>query len=136
MAGGRPSTYPDTEEEESALCERIVALGSEGLSEVQISARINTPRTTIRSWADQHPRFSSALTRARELSQVWWEDKAQGNLENRDFNASLWHKNVASRFRDEYGERVQHTGDPANPIQHNVGISWMTEAQAKARGWA
>ena len=27
-------------------------------------------------------------------------------------------------------------GDKDNPIQHNVGVSWMTETQAKARGWA
>jgi hypothetical protein len=27
-------------------------------------------------------------------------------------------------------------GDQANPIQVNVGVSWMTETEAKARGWA
>lgn len=27
-------------------------------------------------------------------------------------------------------------GDKDNPVQLNVGVSWMTEAQAKARGWA
>lgn len=30
---------------------------------------------------------------------------------------------------------VQISGDQDNPLQHNVGVSWMTEAQAKARGW-
>jgi hypothetical protein len=31
---------------------------------------------------------------------------------------------------------VQHSGDQENPLQHQVGVRWMTEAQAKARGWA
>jgi hypothetical protein len=37
---------------------------------------------------------------------------------------------------EKYGDKLQHGGDPGNPIQHQVGVSWMTEAQAKARGWA
>jgi hypothetical protein len=28
------------------------------------------------------------------------------------------------------------TGEGGGPIQHQVGVSWMTEEQAKARGWA
>ncbi len=28
------------------------------------------------------------------------------------------------------------SGDKDNPIEVNVGVSWMTEEQAKARGWA
>ena len=120
MPGGRPSLYPDTAEGVDSLCARVIALGSEGKSEVQISAAIDIPRTTMRSWAEQHVEFSSALVRARELSQVWWEDQAQKNLQNKDFHAALWHKSVASRFRDEYGERVQFAGDQENPITSKV----------------
>ncbi len=36
-----------------------------------------------------------------------------------------------------YGKSPQAlTGDGGGPIQHQVGVSWMTEEQAKARGWA
>jgi hypothetical protein len=31
---------------------------------------------------------------------------------------------------------VQHSGDQDNPVQHQVGVAWMTESQAKSRGWA
>jgi hypothetical protein len=35
-----------------------------------------------------------------------------------------------------YGKSPQAlTGDGGGPIQHQVGVSWMTESQAKARGW-
>ncbi len=27
-------------------------------------------------------------------------------------------------------------GDKENPVNVNVGVTWMTETQAKARGWA
>lgn len=36
-----------------------------------------------------------------------------------------------------YGKSPQAlTGEGGGPIQHQVGVSWMTETQAKARGWA
>lgn len=36
-----------------------------------------------------------------------------------------------------YGKSPQAlTGEGGGPIQHEVGVKWMTESQAKARGWA
>lgn len=45
---------------------------------------------------------------------------------------------IKELFDRAYGKAPQaHTGaDGEGPIQHQVGVSWMTEAQAKARGWA
>lgn len=118
MPAGRPSTYPESDKERKELCARVIALGAEGKSECQISAAIDQPRTTMRSWADQHPEFSSALTRAKELEQAWWENEAQSNLKDKDFNANLWNKSMSARFRSEYGDKVQHLGDKDNPIAH------------------
>lgn len=96
------------------MCEQVIALGSEGKSEVQIAAALGVARTTMRSWAENFPIFSSALARARDLSQVWWENQAQDGLKDKSFNAALWMKCVASRFRDEYGERVKQEITGAN----------------------
>lgn len=119
--GGRPSKY------KAEYCERVIALGAEGKSQCQISAAIDVPRTTMRSWADSIPEFSSALTRAKELEQAWWEDKAQVGLASREFNAPLWKANVASRFRSEYGERVtqEHTGANGGPINGTWTVEFV-----------
>ena len=110
---GRPSTY------DSCYIERVLELGAAGKSQVQISAELGVPLSTLRSWGDQHEEFSQALTRAKELEQAWWEDQAQQNLTTREFNAALWHKSVASRFREAYGEKqqLQHMGHDGGPIQ-------------------
>lgn len=112
---GRPSTY------DPAYCDIVVALGAEGKSLCQISAHpdVNVARTTLISWGQRHEEFSTALARAKELEQAWWEERAQENLGNREFNAPLWHKNVASRFRSEYGEKVavEASGPNGGPIQ-------------------
>jgi hypothetical protein len=123
MPAGRPSTY------DPAYCERVIELGALGKSQVQISAEIDIPRTTMLSWADVHPEFSTALTRAKELEQAWWENQAQNNLSVREFNAALWSKNVASRFRSDYGDRMN--------VDHGVQDSLadlMREVDGKTRG--
>lgn len=110
---GRPSYY------DPAYCERVIELGAQGKSQHQISAVLDIPLTTLRSWGDQHDEFSYALRRAKELEQAWWEQKAQDNIDNREFHAALWHKNVASRFRETYGEKAEHvlTGKDGGPIR-------------------
>ena len=35
-----------------------------------------------------------------------------------------------------YGDKVTIGGDENAPIQHNHAVSWMTQEEAKARGWA
>lgn len=102
---GRPSLMQIPEYHDD-MCHAVLELGAQGFSECQISARIGVPRTTMRSWCDVHPQFSSALTRAKDLEQDWWETKAQTNLESKDFNANLWNKSMSARFRKEYGDKL------------------------------
>lgn len=104
MPAGRPSTY------DPKYCEMVIDLGKQGKSEVQISAGIDVPRTTMRSWAEQHPEFSSALTRAKELEQAWWEDAAQKGTAQSKIGPAVWNKSVSARFREDYTERHEVSG--------------------------
>ena len=98
---GRPTKY------KPEYCEQIIQLGKEGKSIAQMASFFDVDKASIFDWAASHEDFSTALARARVHSQNWWEDKAQQNLASRDFNAQLWLKSVASRFRDDYTERTQ-----------------------------
>lgn len=110
---GRPSTY------DPAYCDRILVLAAEGLSEAEVAKELGVPRTTLRSWGDQHPEFSSALSHARDLSLAWWERQGrEGIHKGSAFNAPLWSKCVAGRFPNEpYRERFQIAGPGDGPIQ-------------------
>jgi len=96
---GRPSKY------RPEFCEQIIELGKEGKSIAQMAAHFDVDKASIYDWAAAHEDFSTALARARAHSQTWWENAAQKNMDNRNFNAQLWLKSVASRFRDDYTER-------------------------------
>jgi hypothetical protein len=96
---GRPTKY------KPEYCEEIIELGKQGKSIAQMAAAFDVDKASIFDWAAAHEDFSTSLARARAYSQTWWEDKAQQNLGSRDFNAQLWLKSVASRFREDYTEK-------------------------------
>lgn len=111
MAGGRPSKY------DPAYCDKVIALGKEGKSLTQIAVALDVPKSTVISWSNQHLEFSTALTRAKECEQAWWEDKGMLGLTADKFNSAVWSKSMSARFRDDYTERREVAGVPDQPIQ-------------------
>lgn len=98
---GRPSKY------RPEYCDEIIDLGKDGKSIAQMAAHFDVDKASVFRWAEEHEDFRTAFARAKTHSQKWWEDQAQKNLSDRNFNAQLWLKSVASRFRDDYTERTQ-----------------------------
>ncbi len=98
---GRPTDY------RPEYCEQVIELGRDGKSVAQIAAELGVCRNTLNNWADAHPEFLTAFTRARDLSLAWWEGTAQSNLATSGFNASLWSRSMAARFPADYTERNQ-----------------------------
>lgn len=95
----RPSVY------KPEFCELVVKLGREGKSVVQMACAIDVVRSTMYEWCKDHPEFSDALTRAKQLSQDWWETQAQCGLTADKFNAQLWSRSMAARFPEDYQEK-------------------------------
>lgn len=128
--GGRPSKY------DPAYCERVIELGKEGKSLVQIAVALDMPKSTLQSWADQHIEFSAALTRAKQCEQAWWENKGQEGLTADKFNSAVWSKSMSARFREDYTERRELAGVPDQPIEVNERTSPRNLARAIAFGLA
>ena len=104
MPAGRPTLY------DPKYCETIVKLGKQGKSIAQMASHFDVARTTLLQWADAHIEFMTALSRAKEHAQAWWEDQAVANLTNREFQSPIWKKSVEARFREDYTERKQIDG--------------------------
>jgi hypothetical protein len=120
----------DEPEYKAEICAKIVDLGTAGKSLVQISCIIDIPRTTLLRWGDEHPEFRTALSRAKEAEQAWWENQAQNNLENREFNANLWNKCVSARFREDYGDPKPRDTDAETAINNALLKSYSNNAAA------
>lgn len=123
MPAGRPSTYPAGEED--TLCRTLIECGQQGMSEVEIAVELGYPRSTIQSWAEKHPEFSAALTRAKEASQAWWERQARaGNIGSNvgQVNPAAWKHTLNCRFKADYGDKVDVTG--------GINVSFASDDEA------
>ena len=98
---GRPTKY------KPEYCEEVLKMAAEGMSMAEYAAAFGVDRPTLYDWKEQHVEFSTALTRAKALEQSWWEREARLNVKNREFNANLWYRCAAARFRDDYTERKE-----------------------------
>lgn len=130
--GGRPTLY------KPEYCEKVIKWGKDGKSRTWIASEIDVTRETLNEWAKAHAEFSDALSRAKAHEQRWWEDAGQDGMTSDKFNSSAWSKSMAARFPAEWRDnsKIEVAGDPNNPVRHAHVVRWMTEEEAKARGWA
>jgi len=89
---------------------------------VQMAAQLGVDRASIMRWRDEHEEFRASLSRALVLAQEWWEDRGQMGLHDRNFNAALWMKIVASRYREDYADRKEITGADGGPLKVQASV--------------
>ena len=116
VAGGRPTDYDES------FCDLVIELGKEGKSVAQMAAACDVSKQTLLLWAQVHPEFSDALTRAKTYSQCWWENIGQANLISSPgavLNSGVYSRSMAARFPDDWRENkgVELTGAGGGPVQ-------------------
>lgn len=108
---GRPTDY------KPEYCEQVIELGKQGKSLAQMCANFDISRQTIDNWANAHPDFLEALSRAKVHAQAFWEDEGFKGMTSDKFNAAVWKKSMEARFREDYTERHEHD------VRQNVVIA-------------
>lgn len=102
---GRPTKY------RPEMCGKVVEMMKEGMAKVEVAARLGIDRDTIKEWRKTNEDFSAALKKGEELSEAWWLAKGRVNLENREFNSTLWYMNMKNRhgWSDKVEKKEEHT---------------------------
>lgn len=108
---GRPSLY------KPEYCDMVVELGKEGHSLTAIAALLDFDKATLLDWKAKHEEFATALTRAKQLEQLWWEEAGRRALYSDKFQSVVWKTSMAARFREDYTERKEMTGAGGGPIK-------------------
>lgn len=96
------------------MCDRVIALGEEGMGQVEIAAELKIAYSTFDLWLKEHPEFSDAVKEARRRSQAWWEKQGRiatfGGTEG--FNATSYIFQMKNRFRDDWNDttKTEHSG--------------------------
>jgi len=110
---GRPSSY------DPAYCERVIELGKQGMSVVEMACEIGVSRNTLETnWPAQHPEFLEAFTRAKEESQAWWERTGRVGMMKKEIDAAIYSRSMAARFPHDWREtkRSELSGPDGGPI--------------------
>ena len=125
---GRPTLY------RPEYCERVMELAAAGDGPAAYAVEFGIDRTTLYDWAAAHPDFSTALQRAKQIEQVWWERAGKQGLTAKSFNAVVWKTSMQARFRDDYTEKkvTEISGPDGAPVQMQsqvVDARALTEEQ-------
>lgn len=109
-AGGRPSEFSKLPE---GWQEMMIEMGKEGCSVSEVACRLGVLRQRMYDMVKNEPQFADTFTRMKQECQAWWEMKGRTQMENRDFNSSLWSFNVKNRFRKDWqdSKSVEHSGE-------------------------
>jgi len=93
--GGRPSKYTKT------MCTAIIECGKEGMCLAEMAAELDISRSTLFEWAEVHPEFSDAFTRAQELAEAYWAKQLRDGLKKTpsEFQGPANLKYMAQRFK-------------------------------------
>lgn len=118
MPAGRPTKY------KPEYCERVVELGKQGMSVVEMACDIGVARATLEAnWPAEHPEFLEAFARAREESQAWWEKTGREGMQAKSIDAAIYSRSMSARFPKDWSEKRLIGSDPDNPLPANVNVN-------------
>ena len=110
---GRPTKY------KPEFCELIKTLAAEGAGPASWAVKCKVDKASLHEWRHHHPEFFTAFNEAKAIEQDWWEQQGRKALWADKFQASVWHKSMQARFREDYTEtqRTEITGADGGAVQ-------------------
>ena len=99
--------------------EHIIELSNEGASITEIACYLEISKNTLKALTDRDDKFLTAIKKCKQLCETWWEKKGRKNMENKDFNSTLWYMNMRNRFG--WADKVQT--ENKNESTLNVTVS-------------
>ena len=96
---------------------QILQLYTEGASDIEVIALLGINQDTFYEWLkkdnEDFKPFSETIKTGKILSQCWWEKHGRVQLENKDFNNTLWFMNMKNRFSKDWRDKqeTEHSGD-------------------------
>lgn len=111
--GGRPTKY------RPEYCQMVIDHMEEGASLTSFAAEIDVGRSTITLWADEHPEFMAAVTRAKAKCAAWWEKVGRNLALTGEGNATMVVFGLKNMSADDWREKqaLELTGKDQGPIQ-------------------
>lgn len=104
-AGGRPSKY------RPEMCEQVINWMYQGHSKTEVAYLLKISKETLYQWVKEYPEFSDAIKKGVNFAEGWWKINGTQNIDNKDFNSTLWYMNMKNRFGWADKQETSHSGE-------------------------
>lgn len=113
--------------------EDIYSLYKEGASDVEIrcliidkmDGRDSCSHGLWERWIEEEEEFSKTIKKGRMFCEEWWQKNGRTNLENRDFNPTLWYMNMKNRFG--WRDKNEITGADGKDLAPILNVKLTTD---------
>jgi hypothetical protein len=65
---------------------------------------------TFLNFKKNNKEFLQSIKELESFSKSWWMKKGRENVDNKDFNATLWYMNMKNRFGWKDKQEIKHDG--------------------------
>lgn len=115
MPGGRPTKY------KAEHCEQVIDHFREGWSIAEICLELDICEKTFLNWVNTKDEFLQAKKKGVFFSEGWWMKQGRKNLENKEFNSTLWYMNMKNRFGWKDRNDLTTNDKEIQPVVVNLG---------------
>jgi DNA-binding transcriptional regulator YiaG len=77
----------------------VLELFANGGSLTNLAAMLNVSIDTVDRWRKRDKEFLKLVKIGLVKSQHWWQEEGKTNLQNKEFNSTLWYMNMKNRFQ-------------------------------------
>lgn len=86
-------------------------LFKKGYSTCEIVAEIfGISYNTYLNFLKKEKEFLKSIKDLEKFSKAWWMSKGRTNIENKEFNSTLWYMNMKNRFGWVDKQEIKHDG--------------------------
>ena len=85
---------------------QYIELSRQGLSEVEIAARMEVGVVTLKSWSEKFEAFALAYDIGQALHETWWITRGKEGLDQRNFNTALYKFLTGNKLG--YSEKIEN----------------------------
>ena len=101
----------------AAWSREVINLYEEGASDAEVSAHLRVPLKAFYKRMQESPAFNDLVDFGRTLSKAYWEGLARKNVNNKNFNSSLFAFYMKNRHG--WADKIETSGTNENVV-YNV----------------